>query len=683
MCQTALSTAEYGRKTSALFLFETPVTSLVIKTDAQRLKQVLINLLSNAAKFTPSGSIKLAIAIDKQHQQLELSVSDTGCGIPSDKSDRVFERFEKLNEYSQGTGLGLAISRLIVENLGGKIWVDKDYTEGARFVFTHPLTKKKKNRDMKYRICISALLLWAGMQVSASNNQKEVVIKIIETSDVHGNFFPYNFIERKEWSGSLARVHSFVKEQREKYGDNCLLMDNGDILQGQPTAYYYNFMDTVSTHVAADMMNYMGCVVGNMGNHDVETGHAVYDRWIKQCDFPVLGANIIDNATGKPYLKPYEVLERDGVRIAVLGMITPAIPSWLPEKLWSGLHFEEMEPCARKWVKIIKEKENPDVIVGLFHAGKSGNVLGQVVEDASMDVAKRVPGFDVVLMGHDHTRECVKVQNVAGDSVLVIDPANNANVVSDVTLTVTKKDGKVVAKSVEGRLADMNKYPVSQEFMDKFAPQYKAVNDFVSRKIGTISRTITAKDAYFGSSPFIDLIHQLQLEISGAEVSFCAPLSFRAEIKEGDIYVSDMFNLYKYENMLYVMELSGKEIKDFLEMAYAIWTNQMKSPEDHLMLFKEPVEEGKRANFKNFSFNFDSAAGINYTVDVTKPAGEKITIQSMSDGTPFSMDKVYKVALNSYRGNGGGDLLTLGAGISKEDLAKRIILQPIRICVII
>ena len=143
LCQTALSTAEYGRKTSALFLFETPVASLVIKTDAQRLKQVLINLLSNAAKFTPSGSIKLAIAIDKQHQQLELSVSDTGCGIPSDKSDRVFERFEKLNEYSQGTGLGLAISRLIVENLGGKIWVDKDYTEGARFVFTHPLTKKE------------------------------------------------------------------------------------------------------------------------------------------------------------------------------------------------------------------------------------------------------------------------------------------------------------------------------------------------------------------------------------------------------------------------------------------------------------------------------------------------------------------------------------------------------------
>lgn len=468
-------------------------------------------------------------------------------------------------------------------------------------------------------------------------------------------------------------MHSFVKEQRKIYGDNCLLIDNGDILQGQPTAYYYNFIDTLSTHVAAEMMNYMGCVVGNMGNHDVETGHDVYDRWIKQCNFPVLGANIIDNATGQPYLQPYEIIEREGVKIAVLGMITPAIPSWLPEKLWSGLHFEEMEPCARRWMEIIKEKEKPDVIIGLFHAGKSGNKLGSVIEDASMNVAKNIPGFDIVLIGHDHTRECVKVLNTEGKSVLVIDPANNANVVSDVTLKITMKDGKVIAKSVDGKLTDMNKYPVSEEFMQHFAPQYKAVDDFVSRKIGTISRTISTKDAYFGSSPFIDLIHKLQLDISGAEVSFSAPLSFRAEIKEGDICVSDMFNLYKYENMLYVMKLSGKEIKGFLEMSYAMWSNQMKSPEDHLMLFNEAIEKGKRANFKNFSFNFDSAAGINYTVDVTKPEGEKITILSMADGTPFDMDKMYKVALNSYRGNGGGDLLTAGAGIPKKELSKRII----------
>lgn len=225
-------------------------------------------------------------------------------------------------------------------------------------------------------------------------------------------------------------------------------------------------------------------------------------------------ANIVDKTTGQPYLKPYEVIVRDGVKIVILGMVTPAIPSWLPEQLWSGLRFEDMQECAGRWVKIIQEKEHPDVLVGLFHAGKSGNVLGSVVENPSMDIAKNVPGFDAVLMGHDHTRECVKVTNVAGDTVLVVDPASNANVVSNVTLKLTLEDGKVVSKSADGVLEDMNRYPVSEEFMKRFEPQYKAVQDFVSLKIGTISRTISTKDAYFGSSPFVDLIHKLQLEIS-------------------------------------------------------------------------------------------------------------------------------------------------------------------------
>ena len=148
-----------------------------------------------------------------------------------------------------------------------------------------------------------------------------------------------------------------------------------------------------------------------------------------------------------------------------------------------------------------------------------------------------------------------------------------------------------------------------------------------------------------------------------------------SQLKKGDVFVSDMFNLYKYENMLYVMTLSGKEIKDFLEMSYYMWTNQMKSPENHLLWFKKKPREGAedRASFQNFSFNFDSASGIIYTVDVTKPKGEKITITSMADGSPFRMDKIYKVALNSYRGNGGGELLTKGSGIPQEDLKDRII----------
>lgn len=523
---------------------------------------------------------------------------------------------------------------------------------------------------MKLLICLMTLLGLGSLSAVHASQDGEVTLKLIETSDVHGCYFPYDFIRNKPMKGSLARVSSYVKEQREKY-ENVILMDNGDILQGQPVAYYYNYMDTISEHVCAAMLNYMKYDVGTMGNHDVETGHAVYDRWVRQCNFPVLGANIVDNKTGKPYLPPYQVIEKEGVKIAILGMITPAIPSWLPEQLWSGLHFEDMEDCARKWVKIIREKENPDVLVGLFHAGPEGNKLDNVVENGSGNVAKSVPGFDVVFMGHDHTRRYEKIVNVEGDSVLLIDPANMSKVVSEVTFTIKKQDGKVVSKQVEGKLVNMDGYAPDADFLNIFSGVYETTMDFVSRNIGRIEHTISSKEAFFGPSAFVDLIHQLQLDITGADISFCAPLSAYAEIKKGDICVSDMFNLYKYENLLYTMKLTGKEIKDFLEMSYALWTNQMQSPDDHLMLLNE--EDNGFGRFKNPSFNFDSAAGIIYTVDVTKPQGEKIRIERMANGEPFDLNKTYRVAVNSYRGNGGGDLLTKGAGIPKTELAKRIV----------
>lgn len=523
---------------------------------------------------------------------------------------------------------------------------------------------------MKLLICLMTLLGLGSLSAVHASQDGEVTLKLIETSDVHGCYFPYDFIRNKPMKGSLARVSSYVKEQREKY-ENVILMDNGDILQGQPVAYYYNYMDTISEHVCAAMLNYMKYDVGTMGNHDVETGHAVYDRWVRQCNFPVLGANIVDNKTGKPYLPPYQVIEKEGVKIAILGMITPAIPSWLPEQLWSGLHFEDMEDCARKWGKIIREKENPDVLVGLFHAGPEGNKLDNVVENGSGNVAKSVPGFDVVFMGHDHTRRYEKVVNVEGDSVLLIDPANMSKVVSEVTFTIKKQDGKVVSKQVEGKLVNMDGYAPDADFLNIFSGAYETTMDFVSRNIGRIEHTISSKEAFFGPSAFVDLIHQLQLDITGADISFCAPLSAYAEIKKGDICVSDMFNLYKYENLLYTMKLTGKEIKDFLEMSYALWTNQMQSPDDHLMLLNE--EDNGFGRFKNPSFNFDSAAGIIYTVDVTKPQGAKIRIERMANGEPFDLNKTYRVAVNSYRGNGGGDLLTKGAGIPKTELAKRIV----------
>ena len=511
-----------------------------------------------------------------------------------------------------------------------------------------------------------------------AQEQQLVELKIVETSDVHGSFYPYDFINRRDVKGSLARVHTYVEGLRKQYGDNLLLFDNGDILQGQPSAYYYNYIDTKSRHIAAEMLSFMGYDAGNMGNHDVEVSRPVFDRWAADCDFPILGANIIETATGQPHFKPYIIIERGSIRIAVLGMITPGIPAWLSENLWEGLRFDDMEETARKYMPILKEQEKADVVIGLFHTGKDAEWLsGLYREHATKEVAERVPGFDVILFGHDHSRASETVTNVRGEEVLIVNPANAAHMVADVSIRCVVEHGVVKSKSVSGGLVSVDNLPVSEAFMQHFSKQYNDVTKFISKKIGHFSSTITTRPAYFGPSAFIDLIHSLQLALTGADISFAAPLSYNAEIKEGDVYVSDMFNLYKYENMLYTMDLTGREILGALEYSYGLWINEMKSKDDHVLLMNVDQENaGDGFNkFLNPMFNFDSAAGIIYTVDATKPVGQKVKIQSMADGKPFELDKHYKVAINSYRGNGGGEHLTKGAGIPHDDLIKRVIVS--------
>ena len=521
------------------------------------------------------------------------------------------------------------------------------------------------------KIFFFLMLLCSSLCASA----QRLELRVIETSDVHGSFFPYDLIERKPKAGSMARVSSYVKRLRQQYGNRLLLLDNGDILQGQPVSYYSNFMDTTDINIAAQVINYMHYDAETIGNHDVEPGHKVYDRWLSEVSCPVLGANVIDTRSGKPYLKPYTILERQGCRIAVFGMITPAIPNWLAPNIWSGLRFDEMVSTAKYWMKVMREDEKADVVIGLFHSGKSGGITTPTYEeDASEKVAQEVPGFDLVLFGHDHTRHFDKVANTAGDSVLCMDPANNAITVSDATIALEKENGRWSVKNVDGRLYDVTQEPVDEDYISHFKAYTDKVDSFANEKIGEFKNTISTADSYFGNSAFNDLILNLQLQITHADVAFNAPLSFNATIKAGPVYMSDMFKLYKYENMLYVMRLTGDEIRKHLEMSYDLWMNTMKSPDDHLLLLdKRTSGDAQRLGFKNFSFNFDAAAGIDYTVDVTKPDGQKVTILRMSNGEPFDPHKWYRVAVNSYRGNGGGELLTKGAGIPKDSLESRII----------
>lgn len=519
------------------------------------------------------------------------------------------------------------------------------------------------------------LVLGTSSANAMTTKEKTIDLKFIETSDVHGSFFPYDFINRKPKAGSLARVATYVNQLRSQHGENVILLDNGDILQGQPVNYYSNYVDTTSANIAAQVVNYLRYDAQTIGNHDVETGHRVYDKWVSATHCPILGANVIDTKTNKPYLKPYTILKRGGARIAIIGLLTPAIPNWLGENLWSGLRFEEMVSSARQWMRVVKEQEKADIVIGLFHSGKDGGITTpHYKEDAALAVAREVPGFDVVFFGHDHTRYADAVTNSKGKLVVCLDPANNAMSVAQADLQLVKKKGRWCVKESLWKLVDVADLPVDNDFVDHFSAFNETVKAYANRVIGTFENTISTRDSYFGNSAFNDLILNLELSITKADVAFNAPVSFDVAIKKGPVRVADMFNLYKYENQLFVMRLTGKEIRKALEMSYDLWVNTMTSPNDHLLLLDSQTRgDQQRLGFKNFSFNFDSAAGIDYEVDVTKPNGQKVKVLKMSNGEPFDENKYYKVAVNSYRANGGGELLTRGAGIAKDDLDDRIV----------
>ena len=549
-----------------------------------------------------------------------------------------------------------------------------------------------KIESMK-KILTTALALSMTLAMSAADSAtKTVRLKVIETSDVHGHFFPWDFMEGKPIKGTLARANTYINRQRQEFGERLLLIDNGDILQGQPCIYWSNYVMPDDPNLAAQVVNYMKYDAETVGNHDIEPGHAVYDKWIREVRCPLLGANIVEKdqpkaeeLNGRPFavykgLQPYSVHHIEGVKIVVIGMLTPSIPNWLTESTWKGMEFEEMVGCAKKWVKYVKEYEQPDLIFGLFHSGLKGGIVDERGEEnATEAVAREVPGFDIIFFGHDHQVHNKWVKNKEGKDVLIIDPSCYVKNVAEAQIELTYTNGHLTKKDIKGEIVNVQDEAVDEQMVSHFQPQIDQIKKYVERRIGRFEHPIYTRESFFGNSAFTDLIHNLQMQITEADISFNAPLSFNTVIEAGDVTQADMFKLYRFENLLFMLRMTGEEVRKHLEFSYDMWTNTMKSPDDHaLRLNDASTEDQQRTGFQYYTFNFDSACGIDYEVDLTKPDGQKVKILRMSNGEPFDEKKWYRVVMNSYRANGGGELLTQGAGIPKDSLAGRVIYNSLR-----
>jgi 2',3'-cyclic-nucleotide 2'-phosphodiesterase/3'-nucleotidase len=243
-------------------------------------------------------------------------------------------------------------------------------------------------------------------------------------------------------------------------------------------------------------------------------------------------------------------------------------------------------------------------------------------------------------------------------------------------ITLEFENGVLVDKSISGSLIPVDKNKADVQMRNQFYADYKAIKGFTTLEVGTLKTDLVTSDAYKGMSEYLNLLHTLTLGCTPAQLSLAAPLTFNGYVKAGTILFNDLFTIYPYENQLYVIRMTGKEFKDCLEYSYEKWINTVATSKDHVLKIidrADPRTGQQRWSFANRSYNFDSAGGLFYEVDVTKPYGSRVSITTLADGSAFDEAAEYNVAVTSYRANGGGGILGEGAGIDTGKIDERVV----------
>lgn len=517
----------------------------------------------------------------------------------------------------------------------------------------------------------AALLLAACSPVLEDGDYS---IRILTTNDVHGAFFDSTYVG-DGIKNSLYAASYYVDSVRNAVGqDNVILLDAGDFLQGDNAAYYFNYVDSSSTHIFTRLAAALGYDVVVGGNHDIETGHAVYDRVaeeLKKAGIAFLAGNAIRNENGRRYFQEYWVLNKNGIKILVLGYDNANIKAWLSESLWSGMHFESLIPLVQNDVDRLTSKIKPDVVVAAVHSGV-GDGDGSVLESQGLDLFNSLKGVDVLVCAHDH-RPLVLDK---GDMILINSGSHVRNLgLGEIELSV--KDGKLVSKKLSAALIPVSADKADAGLREEFHDDYVAVKNFTLKEVGELKVDLDTRDSFGGMSDYLNLIHTLCLGSEPAEISIAAPLTYNGQIKAGTLVYNDLFTIYPFENQLFIINMTGDEIRRYLESSYELWIQTVSSSKDHVLRIAPRDDSRNRQrgwSFTEATYNFDSAAGIHYTVDVTKPQGSRISISSMADGSDFDLERSYKVAMTSYRASGGGGLLG-SIGVDTDRIEERVVMK--------
>jgi len=500
---------------------------------------------------------------------------------------------------------------------------------------------------MRRSTCIALTFVVALIGSSHPRTAGRAWLTVLSTTDLHGNLLPIDYYTDAPDARGLAKVATLVRQARKENPAGTLLLDSGDVIQGSPLEYVHNTINNAPPDPMMRAMSALGFDAMAVGNHEYNYGLKVLEKARSEAVFPWLSANTYKAGTNENFHRPYLLKEVNGVRVGVLGLTTAGIPSWENPENYAGLEFRDPVVEAKKWVSVLRAQERADVVIVAMHMGMEADLRtgiptpGQVPhENAALEIAKRVPGVDLILMGHTHR----EVPGVVTNGVLLAQANLWGRHLARADLYLEQDESgrwHVVAR--QSRTIPVTPQTETDAEVASLAASYdRETRDWLTRVIGESGAELTAADARVRDTAILDLVQRVQLEAGRADVSMVASFNPQARMPRGPVSVRDIAGLYVYDNTLVVLDVTGGQLRDALEHSARFFKDFVpgRTPAE---LVDERIPD----------YNFDVAEGVTYDLDISRPQGQRI-VNLRFHGQPVTPAQRFRLATNNYRVNGGG-----------------------------
>jgi 2',3'-cyclic-nucleotide 2'-phosphodiesterase/3'-nucleotidase len=504
--------------------------------------------------------------------------------------------------------------------------------------------KTSSRRRIVSWLAALALILAIGARLAirahaASPNR--VTITLLSTTDIHGHIEPWDYYANKPVDLGLAKIATLIKQARAE-APHALLLDCGDTIQGTPLAYYFAEKDTSKPNPTIAAFNALHYDAMAVGNHEFNFGEQVMWKAKGESQFPWLAANVEQTYTkGVEHIGSNIIKNVEGVRIGIVGFVTPGIPRWEIPEHYKGYEFQPIVAAAQRVIPEVRKQV--DLLVVIMHSGldrdpQNGAAAPDQIdnENAAWELADQVPEIDVIFYGHTHR----EMPELIVHGVLMSQARNWGQSLARADVEMSRDDaGHWSVTSKHSKTIPVTPDVAADPEITKLAEPYQeATQKYLDTPIANSAKELTGQYSRYEDDPLVDLIHKVQLDAGHADVSMATMFFPGVKIPAGPVTVRQAAALYVYENTLYVVQMTGAQLKDALEHAASFFSAW-------------PVREGESIRLPGY--NADSAEGVSYVIDLTQPVGQRIRDLTFR-GKPLEPAQQLRVAINNYRYTGGG-----------------------------